>query len=294
MSALAVGLVGAGPWATVFHAPLFAAGPETMLSGVWARSSAETLARRHDTVACTSFEELLDRSEAIAFAVAPTVQPVLARIAAAAGKAVLLEKPIATDLVTAQELTDSVQEAGVGSLVNFTARFATPVRSFLDDVRDAGARGARACWISGALRGGAFAASPWRNELGALYDLGPHALDLVTAALGPVDDVCASTSPGSWTSIILRHCDGPVTGVSICGHAAGTPRSRIEVAGAGKWHELDVLDALLEGSPGDRLRADFVAVARSGTGHACDVRRGLEIQELLTRIAGKVVDNASR
>ncbi|MDQ1396460.1 MAG: hypothetical protein QOG64_1719, partial [Acidimicrobiaceae bacterium] len=35
--ALAVGLVGAGPWATMVHAPVLSAGPETLLAGVWAR-----------------------------------------------------------------------------------------------------------------------------------------------------------------------------------------------------------------------------------------------------------------
>lgn len=32
-----VGIVGAGPWTSMVHAPVFATGPETALSGVWAR-----------------------------------------------------------------------------------------------------------------------------------------------------------------------------------------------------------------------------------------------------------------
>src|SRR5690606_24187086 len=35
--ALTVGLVGAGPWASMFHAPAIAGGPETRLAAVWAR-----------------------------------------------------------------------------------------------------------------------------------------------------------------------------------------------------------------------------------------------------------------
>lgn len=32
-----VGLIGAGPWARDMHAPMLAAGPETVLTAVWAR-----------------------------------------------------------------------------------------------------------------------------------------------------------------------------------------------------------------------------------------------------------------
>ena len=34
---VAVGLVGAGGWADLVHAPTLAAGPQTRLAGVWAR-----------------------------------------------------------------------------------------------------------------------------------------------------------------------------------------------------------------------------------------------------------------
>ena len=42
-----VGLVGAGPWAGLFTAPLLAAGPACTLTAVWARRSelAEQLSR---------------------------------------------------------------------------------------------------------------------------------------------------------------------------------------------------------------------------------------------------------
>ena len=89
LTPLAVGLVGAGTWAERVHAPMLAAGPETRLAGVWARrpDAAAALARRHGVEAAPSFETLLERSEAIAFAVPPDVQARLATIAACAGKA---------------------------------------------------------------------------------------------------------------------------------------------------------------------------------------------------------------
>ena len=35
---VAVGLVGAGPWARVMHARMLSQGPETRLAGIWARN----------------------------------------------------------------------------------------------------------------------------------------------------------------------------------------------------------------------------------------------------------------
>ncbi|MGH9299977.1 MAG: Gfo/Idh/MocA family protein, partial [Acidimicrobiales bacterium] len=94
---LPVGLVGAGPWASVAHAPMLAAGPHTELAGIWARrpEAAEELARRHGTRAFGELDALLEACEAVAFAVPPDVQPELAARAARAGKAILLEKPLA-------------------------------------------------------------------------------------------------------------------------------------------------------------------------------------------------------
>ncbi|HPJ19491.1 MAG TPA: gfo/Idh/MocA family oxidoreductase, partial [Actinomycetota bacterium] len=37
MNPVRVGLVGAGPWAEILHAPMLAAGPETTLAVVYAR-----------------------------------------------------------------------------------------------------------------------------------------------------------------------------------------------------------------------------------------------------------------
>src|SRR5215212_7364292 len=96
-------LVEVGPWAARMHGPVLAAGPQTRLAAVWARrpEAATQLAARLGTYAARSYEELLDRCEAVAFAVPPDVQATLAPRAARAGKALLLEKPIALGLAEA-------------------------------------------------------------------------------------------------------------------------------------------------------------------------------------------------
>src|SRR4051812_23012614 len=107
-----VGLVGAGPWAATMHGPVLATGPQTRLTAVWARRSeaAAQLAARLGTHAAGSYEELLDRCDAVAFAVPPDIQATLAPRAARAGKALLLEKPLALDLRAARTLADAVEE----------------------------------------------------------------------------------------------------------------------------------------------------------------------------------------
>src|SRR5688500_3335471 len=105
---VAVGLVGAGPWAARMAGPVLAAGPQTRLAAGWSRrpEAAAQLAARLGTHAAGSYEELLDQCEAVAFAVPPDVQAALAPRAARAGKALLLEKPIALDLAGARALAD--------------------------------------------------------------------------------------------------------------------------------------------------------------------------------------------
>lgn len=68
-----VGLVGAGPWAGMFTAPLIDGSLDLSLAGVWARrpEAASALAREHDTVPADSFEALLEGCDAVAFNVPP-------------------------------------------------------------------------------------------------------------------------------------------------------------------------------------------------------------------------------
>jgi hypothetical protein len=127
------GLVGAGPWATVMHAPLLAGGPGTSLEAVWARreDAATELARQYGASVAGSFDELLERCDAVAFAVPPDVQAALAPRAAAAGKHLLLEKPLAFSLADAERLAEAVDEAGVRTLLFLTNRFTAEGREFV-------------------------------------------------------------------------------------------------------------------------------------------------------------------
>lgn len=164
---VAVGLVGAGTWAGMVHAPALAAGPATRLAGVWARrpEASAALAGEHGAPSFERIEELFDACEAVAFSVPPDVQADLAARAARAGKAVLLEKPLAMDLDGARRLAGAVAEAGVVSQMVLTLRYSRAARDFLDRARGLEPFGGYGSFVSSVLSGGPFA-TPWRLEKG--------------------------------------------------------------------------------------------------------------------------------
>jgi predicted dehydrogenase len=263
------------------HAPALAAGPDTRLAGVWARrpeASAE-LAAEHGAPSFADIEELFDSCEAVAFCVPPDVQAELATRAAQAGKAVLLEKPLAMDLEGARRLADAIGEAGVASQMVFTMRYTGAARAFLQQVRGLDAFGGYGSFVSSVLSGGPFA-TPWRLERGALLDLGPHMVDLLDAALGRVVGVRAHGDPLRWVGLMLEHEGGAVSEASLSMAGAGDlPPARIEVYGR---HGHALLDWSTEGDDAfATMVAEFASTVRSGGGHPLDAQHGLRIQEIL-------------
>ncbi len=279
---LRVGLVGAGPWAKLVHAPQIAAGPETALAGIWARrmEAAEELARPFGAPAFARIEELLDACEAVAFSVPPAMQAELALAAARAGKALLLEKPVAADLRGAEALAAAAEQAGVPTLVVLTWRFSATVRSFLGRAAGFNAHGGRGWFVSGAFLGGHFA-TPWRLERGPLLDLGPHVLDLLDAALGPIVRLRTHGDLHGWVGLLLDHAGGAHSEVSLCATA------KIEPSTAGA--ELYGPDGALRFDSAEvdgpetfaTLYREFTAVARGESSSDLDVQRGLYLQRLI-------------
>ncbi|MEW9527780.1 Gfo/Idh/MocA family protein [Microbispora sp. NPDC049125] len=278
---LRVGLVGAGPWAEMVHAPILAAGPDTLLAGVWARrpEAARALAHPHGAPSFERLEELFDVCDAVAFCVPPAVQAELGVLAAKAGKALLLEKPLAADLDGARRLAGAIGEAGVASQMVFTFRYSPATTAFLDRARELRPFGGYAANISGGLLGGPFS-TPWRLERGALLDVGPHMIDLLDAALGPVTGVRAHGDPLGWVGLLLEHEGGAVSEASLSMAAGGEPSpSRVEVYGAGGSATL--LGSDLGDDVFPEVARQFAATVRQGGGHPLDARHGLRLQEII-------------
>lgn len=291
---VAVGLVGAGPWARTMHAPTIAQGPETRLAAVWARNrdAADALAHDVGSVSVGTYEELLDRCEAVDFAVPPDVQARLAPLAARAGKAVMLEKPLGLTLDSARRLADAILTARVPNLLVLTKRFHPSTRAFLRQAQTLRAggpiTGVLAVYLHGNMldtsTGRGAAATPWRLEHGALLDLGPHLVDLVDAAAGPIRSVCASGNPRAYFTVTTEH-DVATGQLALSGSVAlDRALTRVELFsdhGSLQWDTADIDHD--ECWP--VLRAELAAAVRHGTPVTADVTRGLELQIVLDAIA---------
>jgi predicted dehydrogenase len=291
MDRLRVGLVGGGPWARTVHAPGIAAHPGTELAAVWTRrpEAADELAAEFGGRAFADLDVLLDSVDAVAFAVPPHVQGRLALFAAAAGKHLICEKPLAGSVEEARAVVEAVERAGVHSSMVLTMRHAPAVRDWLAEMPPEPAGRdtvAFARWISGSLLGGPYSASTWRAEEGALSDIGPHVIDLLDAALGPVVDVpwARYEEPDLWRFGLL-HTGGAQSTVTLSMRVPVDP-SDIEftvLGGAGR-HRLSGRGADAPTCYAALLDELVAAVDGSGPPPALGVTRGLRLQELVETI----------
>ncbi|MGH3243761.1 MAG: Gfo/Idh/MocA family protein [Spirillospora sp.] len=279
---VAVGLVGAGPWAGMVHAPVLAAGPSTRLAGVWARrpeASAE-LAGKHGAPSFARVEELFDACEAVAFSVPPDVQADLAVRAVRAGKAVLLEKPLAMDLDGAHRLTDAIAEAGVPSQMVLSMRYSRAARAFIERARGLEPFGGFATFVSSVANGGPFA-TPWRLDKGPLLDHAPHIVDLLDAALGPVTAIHAhSRDRIAWVALTLEHEGGATSQAALSMARVDDPAPPlVEIYGRKGNARVDFGELGDDAFP--TMVAEFAAAVRGGPRHPLDAAHGLRLQKIL-------------
>jgi predicted dehydrogenase len=279
-----LGLVGTGHWARIVHAPALAGVPGIKLVAVWGRNfdAADVLASQVGATPHHDFDVFLADVDAVAFSVPPDVQGTLAVRAARAGKHLLLEKPIALDESAADALVTAVEDASVASVVFFTGRFQPEVRAWLADVSARSWTGGQALWLGSALSGSSPFDTPWRRAKGGLWDVGPHAVSMLSAALGPVVTVTADAGLEDVTHLVLHHDGGVTSAVTLTQHAPpGSDRLEAFVWGP------DGRSAVPEtaGGPVAALRvaaAELAANADSGTTtHDCDVRFGREVTRVL-------------
>jgi predicted dehydrogenase len=273
--AVAVGLVGAGRWAREVHAPWLAALPEITFAGVWARKrhSAQTLADEHGVPAYEHYDELVEHSDALSYAVPPHVQAEYAPVAARRGKAVFLEVPIAGDLAGAEDLARAVTTAGVVNQVALTWRFADAVRRFVDqEAPGTQPIGGTARAIVGSVPAG-LTGGAWRAGGGVLLGVGPHLVDLLDAALGTVVGVHAHGDPLGWVGLMLEHEGGRFSEASLWATPTDERRADVEVFGTAGTAAVDVTGAV--GPEAFRtMFAEFARAVEQQAQPALDVQRG--------------------
>ncbi|WP_069811728.1 Gfo/Idh/MocA family protein [Streptomyces sp. TP-A0874] len=289
-----IGLLGTGPWAERVHGPGLAAHPEVELTGVWGRrpEAAEALATTLRTRAYNDPGALIADVDAVSIALPPSVQAGLAARAAEAGRHLLLDKPVATTTVEARQVVDAVGRSGVSSVVFFTLRFDPATADWLESQS---ARGGwftgRAEWLGSVFAEPApgavpspFAASPWRRDKGALWDIAPHALSILLPALGDVrdlDSVAAARGPADTVHLVFRH-EGGASSTATVSLTAPAAAEGVTAELRGE-HGTTTLPGGRVGPVTAFQRAVDALLSSVATGrpHACDVRFGLRVSEIL-------------
>lgn len=280
------GLIGTGPWAATVHGPGLTGAPGVELVGVWGRSRdrASALAESLHVSAYDDVDALVADVDAVAFAVPPAVQADVAIRAAAAGRHLLLEKPVATDPTSARALRDAVARSGVASVVFHTDRFIAQSRAWFSQVNETeGWRGGWLRWFAALQEpGNPFGSSSWRHERGALWDVGPHAISTLSGALGPIEGVRATGGPADLVVLVFTHASGATSTATLTAFA---PPAACGFEAA-VWGEHGVLPMPLrpEGALPDAFRTavrELAESAASGAGHPLDAEFGVHVVDLL-------------
>ncbi|WP_434975406.1 Gfo/Idh/MocA family protein [Streptomyces mesophilus] len=162
-----------------------------------------------------------------------------------------------------------------------TKRYHPVTRAFIAAARQLEVTGARSCYLHGAFLGGDFATS-WRLEHGALLDLGPHLIDLLDAAVGPIARIRAAGDPRRWTELTCEHENGAVSQASLSGSVARERAlTRVELFGPGPELVYDTAE-IDHDECWPILRHDFATAVRTGRSGELDAHRGLRLQRLIT------------
>jgi predicted dehydrogenase len=281
------------------HAPMHAAGLETTLAGVWSPNPerASALAATFGVPAFASLDDLLGVSEAVDFAVPPAAQAELALEAAAAGRALLLEKPLAASAEAAARLVDAIDAAGVVSMVNLTRRYQARTRQFLAQAAAlrGGVRAITGRYVHGGFLDTGFVdeaeRNGWRSDLGALFDLGPHLLDLADAAAGSIRRVTSSGDAAEIVLLSTEHEGGALGQFVISGRVeTGEGLAGLDIYGEGghlaySTQGLEVSEAIAT------LRSEFAAAVRTGAHVAIDAHRALEVQLIVNAAARSLAEH---
>lgn len=281
------GLVGTGHWASTVHAPALAARTDGTFVGLWGRTPerAGALAAQHGIEAFATPAVLFAAVDVVAFAVPPDVQAPLAVEAARAGCHLVLEKPVALDPDAADAVVTATRDAGMRSVVFFTARYVPEVAAWIDAATTSGPwLGARATWFgANQTADSPYRDSAWRNERGGLWDVGPHALAKILPALGPVEDVMATAGPGDVVHLVCRHRGGASSTISV-GLTLPPAAARVDAAlyGDAGW---SVMPDVVPDAPTAMGTAidELGACVRDERDHACDAAFGRDVVVVLAR-----------
>nr|WP_254368336.1 Gfo/Idh/MocA family oxidoreductase [Paracoccus sp. Z118] len=248
------GIAGLGRWGqTLVDASR--RNPDSMLSFVRAATrspdKAAAFCADRDLPLAAGFDALLvdDDIEAVVLATPHSQHADQIRRAAAAGRHVFVEKPLALTLADAISAVDACETAGVRLAVGFNRRFLPAFRA-LQGLLASGDLG-RPLHVEGSFCGPfgyQYTDEMWRgsaaeNPAGGMAAMGIHVLDAMIAIMGPVVRVAAisrrlavSSNLDDTTVIMLEFASGATGSLSTL--MATAPFWRLHVFGASGWAQM--------------------------------------------------------
>lgn len=261
-----VGIVGAGTMGSV-HAAAWAQ-TEAELVGVHSLRAGAELASRYGAKAFDRYEDLLEAVDVVDLCVPTDLHPAMTLQAAAAGKHVVCEKPLALTLEQGEAMITACERAGVRLFVAMVVRFFPQYRAAQQLVAG-GQLGSL-----GVLRLKRAAYQP-RKEVdnwyldearsgGMVVDMMIHDFDYARWLAGPVARVYARSargqvpaSPGDYALVTLRFASGAIALIEgAWANPPGVFRTGFDLAGSAgliEWSsdEPVTLRTFLEPRPGE-------------------------------------------
>lgn len=280
---LGIGLVGAGSIAD-YHLDGLAAAGGNVVRAVAARSPerARHVAARHGVPeVLTDWRALLDRSDiqAVVIATPDHTHEEIACAALAAGKAVLVQKPMASSSAACRTILAAARSAQVPLEVSFMHRYFPEVRLARAMLAAGDLGPVHAARVRNATPGPDWDAWFWRRDLvggGVVLQLGVHGIDLVRHLLGNSIVSLVATTALRRRRRVLR--DGSVVEPDNEDHAHALYRL---ASGADAVHEMSFAD------PGgtDRFAMEIHAERaslhlRGARGPLAVFRRGWDVSDI--------------
>jgi len=195
-----VGVIGTSWYADIAHLPRVKSHPRAELAAVCSRNRerAEEMAAKYGIpLVFTDHRDMIAKGnlDAVIVSTPDDLHYPMTMDALDAGLHVLCEKPLALSVAQAKEMYERAEAARVKHMVCFTYRW-TPIGRYLKQLVDGGYIGrCFHCHISYLAGHGREAQYGWkwdrRRGLGALGDLGSHAIDLARWYVGDIARVSA-------------------------------------------------------------------------------------------------------
>lgn len=192
-----LGLIGCGAMGH-FHARNLAqhAGLELAVCCDLVEDRARVIAEEIGADWCTDYRQIFDQVDAVWVCTEPFNRVQVVTDAAAAGKHIFAEKPVALNLADADGMIEAARAAGVTYMLGYSLRFMQPYK-FMRDTFASGELGDLvACWTRRYMPADMRDLWYGRQELsgGVALDFGSHDIDWLTWVGGPVRTVFAHTS----------------------------------------------------------------------------------------------------